>query len=130
MKERPVQTTTTSWQIEVERGPSWLILHAHHDDAGLDDVSALTEIVWSISSAHLIYRVVLELDELETMPSHLIGQLVLLQKRLQTHGGVLRLCGLSDQCQQALKTCRLEDNLKSYPTRQCAVNAFRPVQPR
>jgi hypothetical protein len=36
-------------------------------------------------------------------------------------GGALRLCGLSDECIQALHICRLDQALPHFPTREEAV---------
>ncbi|MEX0936526.1 MAG: STAS domain-containing protein [Pirellulales bacterium] len=122
--------TATDWQLEVDRGPDWLFIRLQPPEARYTEAPDLVERLWSLISAHFTYRIVLEVDDLKVLPSFLIGQLVMLQKRLHQHGGLLRLCGLSAACQQTLHTCRLDDNLRSYETREHAVLGRRPMQPR
>jgi anti-anti-sigma factor len=119
-------TLATGWRIDVDRGPAWLFLKVHPPDEIFTDESDFAESVWDMASAHFVYRIVLEMEAISLLPSRMIGQLVLLQKRLQKQGGVLRLSGLNDECQRVLRTCRLDDNLKSFPDRECAVKAFMP----
>ena len=63
----------------------------------------------------------LELDELESMPSDLMGQLVLLQERLAQCDGALRICGLSPECEETLHDCQMDTALPNHPTRAEAV---------
>jgi anti-anti-sigma regulatory factor len=94
------------------------------------DYSNLAEHIWQVLQQHFIYRVVLELDDLPSLPSSLIGQLVLLHKRMHTQGGVLRLCGLPPAQQQAISSSRLEERFPHYSNREEAVWGHRPTQPR
>ncbi len=55
----------------------------------------LAEQVWHLLEQNFTRRVVLELDQVGCLTSHLIGQLVLLQERVLGDGGVIRICGLS-----------------------------------
>jgi hypothetical protein len=55
---------------------------------------------------------------------------VLLSKRINTHGGMLRLCGLSPANQEVVRICRLDGCLPNYGTRGDAVMGHRPLQPR
>jgi anti-anti-sigma regulatory factor len=77
--------------------------------------------LWSISSRHFIYRLVLELEELEELQSGLMGQLVLLQERLAQCGGALRICGLSPECEETLHNYHLDTALPNHATRTEAV---------
>jgi anti-anti-sigma regulatory factor len=61
------------------------------------------------------------MDELKTIPSRLMGQLVTLQKRVLQRQGALRLCGLSDQCAEAIHFCRLDQALPNYDSREDAM---------
>jgi len=80
---------------------------------------------------HFTYRVVLELDQVSVLNSHLIGQLVQLYRRIRQHDGVMRLCGLSPYNLEVLRTCRLEDRFLPYRDREEAVmGGSRPRQPR
>ena len=75
-------------------------------------------------------EMVLELDEVDCLHSYLVGQLVLLHKRLSTHDGMLRLAGVSDHNQNVLRACRLESRFPQYANRTDAVHGHRPPQPR
>jgi len=116
--------------LGVERGPDCIFIRVQNPHFDFADQSQLAEAVWNILQEHFTYRVVLELDELPYLNSHLIGQLVLLHKRIHAHHGMLRLCGLSPANQKALSYTRLEDRLPVYADRDGAVMSFRPNQPR
>lgn len=117
------------WQMDVDRGPDWLFIRLHAP-RGSNGEPPLAEALWETISQHFIYRVVLEVNELDLLYSHLVGQLVLLHKRLSTHEGVLRLAGLSDANQHVLQACRLDGRFPQYQNRTDAVHGFRPAQPR
>jgi anti-anti-sigma factor len=70
------------------------------------------------------------MDQVEFLCSHLIGQLVMLQKRVLQHGGALRLCGLTPSCQEVLRLCRLITVLPVYESRSDAVMGRGLVKPR
>ena len=119
-------------EMEVDRGPNWLFvkLRAKKKDP-LPEVPQFAEKLWSISSRHFIYRLVLELEELEKLPSGLMGQLVTLQKRLAQCGGALRICGLSPECEESLQSYHMDSALPNHPSREQAVmgsGEFAPVQ--
>src|SRR5687768_7188916 len=104
--EQPMLDTARGWNISVERGPDWLFIKLEAVPGAMADYSNLAEQVWQVVQQHFIYRVVLELEGLSLLPSSLIGQLVMLHKRLHTQGGVLRLCGLPAAQQQAMAASR------------------------
>ena len=80
---------------------------------------------------HFTYRLVLELDQIRLLTSRLIAQLVQLHRRIEEHGGVMRLCGLSPHNCEVLHTCRLDDRFMPYQDRQAAVmGCERPGRPR
>lgn len=122
--------TARSWNISVDRGPDWLFIRLEPAPAAPLDYSCLAEQVWQVVQQHFIYRVVLELDGIDIFPSSLIGQLVLLHKRLHAQGGVLRLCGLSQDQEQAIHCSRLGARFPAYSNREQAVWGHRPAQPR
>lgn len=104
----------------VERGPAWLFVRIRPDQQRVDD---LADRLWMLLERHFVYRLVLEMDEVELLSSRLIGQLVMLQKRVLQHDGALRLCGLSPACSEALHHCRLDQALPSFNCREEAVHA-------
>ncbi len=121
--------TAASWNLIVDRGPDWVFIRPQ-PPMGTDDTHGLAETVWNVIEQHFIYRVVLELDEIRLVNSTMIGQLVLLSKRIHAHGGVLRLCGVSDANSDVLRTCRLDTALPNFESRGDAVMGHRPVRPR
>lgn len=119
------------WDLSVERGPGCLFIRVHPPtDSGADEPQ-LADTIWTLMQQHLVERVVLELDQLRTLPSYVIGQLVLLHKRVATQGGLLRVCGLSASNHDVLRTSRLDARFPNYRDRLDAVNGFfRPAQAR
>lgn len=111
----------------VERGPDWLFVRLRPDSHRFDDVA---DRLMALLDKHFIYRLVLEMDEVEILPSMLIGQLIMLHKRLLHHDGALRLCGLSPSCAEALHFCRLDQALPSFACREDAVRGCSPKRPR
>ena len=111
----------------VDRGPDWLFVRLRPDAKNLDDLAAR---LWTLLDKHFIYRLVLEMDEVELLPSHMMGQLVMLQKRVLQHEGALRLCGLSPQCAEALHLCRLDRALPVFDCRADAVYGKMLTKPR
>jgi len=109
------------WGVDVDRGPDWLFLKLKPGR----DVDDVADRIWSVADRHFVYRLVLEMDDVGMLPSRLMGQLVLLQKRVMQRQGSLRLCGLSNQCEQALHMCRLDQALPNYGNREDAVMGSR-----
>lgn len=108
--------------LRVDRGPNWLFVKLRPDNRfGPDVPPKMADELWSISSRHFIYRLVLEMEDFEAMPPGLMGQLVLLQERLTQCGGSLRICGLSAECEETLHECHLDDALRNHPSRVEAV---------
>ena len=108
------------WELDVERGPDWLLVKVRSLDASSTE-PALSDSIWGLLEQHFTYRVVLELDQVRVLNSHLIGQLVRLYKLIRQRDGVMRLCGLTPHNLQVLQTCRLEDHLVPYRDREEAV---------
>lgn len=104
--------------MRIERGPDWLIVQLSADDGPYDNMA---DRLWALLNQHFVYRLVLEMEDITFLPSQLMGQLVMLQKRVIKRGGALRLCGLSSDCQQALHICRLDQALPNFANRADAV---------
>jgi anti-anti-sigma factor len=117
--------------LDVERGPDWLLVRVASLDPAEPDTPPLADRVWHLLQQHFTYRLVLELDQVRLLTSRLIAQLVQLHRRIEEHSGVMRLCGLSPQNREILHTCRLDERLAPYEDRQAAVMAREyPRQPR
>jgi anti-anti-sigma factor len=108
-------------EFNVDRGPNWLFVKLKTRAAAVTAVPQIADKLWSISSRHFIYRLVLELDDLDQMPSGMMGQLVTLQSRLAQCGGALRICGLSPECEETLHDCELDSALPNHASREAAV---------
>ncbi len=122
--------TAEGWKLDVDRGPDWIFVRPHAPKFLGGDEPGLADSVWNLLAQCFTYRAVVELDSLPLLNSPLIGQLVLLSKRVHSHGGVLRLCGVSAENRQVLHTCRLDGALPSFESRGDAVMGFRPNLPR
>ena len=68
--------TVPGWELDVERGPDWLLVKVKGPANGAPSTPSLAECLWSLCERHFTYRLVLELDQVEVLTSHLIGQLV------------------------------------------------------
>jgi len=104
--------------MKINRGPAWLIVRLEPSDEPFDK---LGDRLWELLNQHFVYRIVLEMDEVRFLPSQLIGQLVMLHKRVLRHDGALRLCGLNPSGVEALHICRLNQALPHFPSRSEAV---------
>jgi anti-anti-sigma factor len=107
-------------ECEVERGPDWLLIRVQNLDPNESEIP-LADHLWGIMRQHFAHRLVLELNEVEVLSSHLIGQLMKLYRQIEEHDGVLRLCGLSPENRKALHACHLDERLLPYEDRQEAV---------
>jgi anti-anti-sigma factor len=118
------------WAVEIDRGPDWLFIRLR-PPAGPDAGEVpLAEMIWQRLEQSFCHRVVLELDDVRMLRSWMIGELVKLHKRLTATGGMMRLCGLSETNQEALRACRLDSRFPAYRNRTDAVMGHRPPQPR
>jgi anti-anti-sigma factor len=118
------------WNLDVDRGPDWLFVKLHCDPKNSWDSPPLAETLWALTEQHFTRRLVVECDDLQFLHSVLLGQLVLLHKRLTSQGGLLRLAGLSEQNQDVLRGCRLDGRFPAYDCRTDAIMGFRPDKPR
>jgi len=119
------------WTLDIDRGPDWLFIRPRpSQEGGTKGEVPLAEMIWQKLEQCFCYRVVLELDGVTFLRSWMIGELVRLHKRVTTHGGMLRVCGLNSEAVAVLGICRLNDRLPNYRNRTDAVMGYRPPQPR
>jgi anti-anti-sigma factor len=119
------------WELDVERGPDWLLVRPRLLSDEAESAPPLAEQIWGLLEQHMTHRLVLELDGLNFLGSYLVGQLVWLHKRICTHGGLMRICGLSPANQEVLHICRLDGRFPQYHDRTEAIMGdYRPGQPR
>ena len=108
-------------ELDVERGPDWLLVRIQNVDLVESDAPELAEHLWCLLEQHFTYRLVLELDGVRSLNRHLIGQLLELYRRIHEHDGVMRLCGLSPYNRRVLHACHLDEELLPYEDREAAV---------
>jgi len=118
------------WTMDIDRGPDWLFVRPRPPHSGDTKEIALAEMIWQTLDQSFCHRVVLELDDVSYLRSWMIGEIVRLHKRVTSHGGMLRLSGLSHDAETVLRICRLTDRLPAYRNRTDAVMGYRPPQPR
>ncbi len=118
------------WQLSVNRGPDWLFVELQPSEEPETETADLAANLWALLAQHFTYRLVLEMDAVEQLPSEMIGQLITLERRLAERGGKLRLCGLSDDCQKTLRLCQIQGQLATHGSRLDAVLGHHPAQPK
>jgi anti-anti-sigma regulatory factor len=151
MTAMPVRTR----DLQIERGPDWLLLRvldlnrcgdrydgedAAPDESANEDFEPvdggyagepLAERLWRLMDEHGLYRLVLELGEVDVLDSVAVRQLTLLHEFAGEQGGFLRLCGLSPRRWQILTRNGLGDIFQPYGNRdEAAFAAHRPSKPR
>lgn len=122
--------TKKSWSVEFDRGPEWLF--ARVVCPATADVSdlRLAEVIWQAMEQQFLHRVVIEMDQIEYLRSVLIGQIVMLHKRLTSHGGLLRLSGMTPRQVEVLQVTGLEERFPPFENREQAVMGRSPAKPR
>jgi hypothetical protein len=117
-------------RVEVDRGPDWLFVRLRQSEFDDGEPPDFGERVWELLEQSFTRRLVLEMDDVVMLPSRWIGELMRLQSRIASHGGIMRLAGLSDRNKKVLSRCRVADRLPQYRDREEAVMGPRPIQPR
>ncbi|NOZ39923.1 MAG: hypothetical protein GXP24_06830 [Planctomycetes bacterium] len=77
-----LKTTNPSEMEVVDRGPDWLFVRLRPDYEHLDHIA---DRLWKLMNQQFVHRLVLEMDEVDFLPSLLMGQLVMLHKRVLQH---------------------------------------------
>ncbi len=109
------------WQFAVSHSSEWLFLRLQRLQPEAEACPPVAETAWDLASEHEVRRLIFELDEATALTSYLIGQLVLLHKRLSLAGGVLRLCGFSEANYSVIQLMQLHNRLPNYENREAAV---------
>lgn len=122
--------TAFAWELDVQRGPGWLLVRPARPTGDLADHYPLADEIWSLLERHFVYRLALKLEQVPALNSHLIGQLLLLERRIRQRDGMLRLCGLSEYNQQVLQMHGLLDRFPAYGSLEEAVFGGSPRKPR
>lgn len=114
------------WQLQIDEGSEWLFFRLLQTSFESEPPRPLAEVLWAIASERGKNRLVLELAQGALLTSYIIGQLAILHKRVMLDGGVLRLCGLSDDNYRVLQMMRLAERFPNYRTREAAVMGWQP----
>ena len=114
---RDMTNIAHGWELREERQDAWLCVTLTPQDGEADATPPVAEAVWEAANRHHVQQLVLELYDLQLLHSYLVGQLVLLARRVHAARGALRLVGLSEQNVQVLRACRLESGFAIYADR-------------
>jgi anti-anti-sigma regulatory factor len=118
--------TAPGCELDVQRGPDWLLVRVRNLDLTDSDVPSLAERIWRVLQQHFTYRLVLELDEVPAMEPDLMEQLFQLHQQIEKHEGVMRLCGLSPENRRALQAYCPNEQFPPYEDRQEALLGRKP----
>ena len=55
--------TTSSWELEVDRGPDWLFVRVRVPKRFRGEDPPLADLIWEQLEQHFVYRLALELDD-------------------------------------------------------------------
>ena len=80
----------SDWTIDIDRGPDWIFVRLHGPAEGAAEENELAESLWSVMRQHMVHRIVIEMDDVPMLHSYLLGQLIMLHKRVSVEGGVMR----------------------------------------
>jgi anti-anti-sigma factor len=109
------------WDMKVDRGPGWIWAKVNRPDPDCSDSPPLADQLWSLLERHFTYRLLIELEDVNILNSFLLGQLILLQRRIRDRGGLMRLSGVSPFNQEVLRTHGLDGYLPVYSSFEDAV---------
>jgi anti-anti-sigma regulatory factor len=113
--------TASGWELEVERGPDWLIVQVVGPCTRSGESISLEEALWSLLEQHFTHRLVVEMDRIEVLDEELIDQLTALHDRICDRGGLMRLCGVKPDHRRLLARRDVDDRLLVYGDREHAV---------
>ena len=88
------------WELSWDRTRDWLFVKIRRNGPEADGAPPLAEQIGILAEQASVFQLVLELDEIDVLFSYLIGQLIMLHKRVWAKGGKIRLCGLSQRNQK------------------------------
>lgn len=112
--------------MRIERGPDWLFVRLEGDvrrsPATMEP--ALADGIWKALQENHTHRVLLELDQVDTIDDDLIATITSLASRIRSAGGLMRLCGLSEVDLRTLRA-RGAVNVAHFDSRAAAVGAPR-----
>lgn len=107
----------------VDRGPNWLFIRMSSDSLKRSLLSdqSLADRLWRLTQRHLVYRLVLEMDDVAVIDEVGAEELRRLHDLLVEHDGALRLCGLDRELVDPLIEATDCSALCNHATRHDAV---------
>jgi hypothetical protein len=118
------------WKADLERGPDCLIIRLRPSESGPIEDRRLASELWSLLEQHLVYRLILELDEVGELSPDTLDQLVDLSNQICQRDGLLRICGLAEKNRAMLQARRECERMPHYASREAAIMRSRPVSTR
>ena len=108
------------WQLSINEERGWLCTRLAVTDDRVRE-APLADTVTGLADTRVVYRVIFELADGLVLHSLLVGELVVLHKRLCLKGGALRLCGFSTYNYEVIRLMQLTDRFPNFADRQAAV---------
>ncbi len=123
-------TLATEWNLEVDRGPDGLWVRIAGPARHTSTCPQLADALWALLQQHFVYRLVLDVEELDVCDDCTVNQLADLSERINEHDGMLRLCGLSPENRKAFEKRQSKGYIPCYQDREEAVMGGCPLKPR
>jgi len=117
---RQAATARSGWDVAVERGPDWLFLRLESGTPGAGDGS-LTDRLLGTIRANRAHRVVLELERVESIDATLLDAIATVGTQVRGDGGMIRVCGLSENTLRQLRKSPAGRELPHFESRSAAV---------
>ena len=124
MLAKPKAATTSTWSRSVGRGPDCLVVRLHPPVDGQLGDYRLAEDLLNLLNEQFKHRLVLEMDDVTLVLSAILRELIVLRKRIEASGGLLRLAGLSPVAAEVLQTTNLEGYIPTYSNSRDAIMTF------
>lgn len=102
------------WWATLRDRDDWSIATLHPGPTPFEDVGGLATVLWREMLADLPRRIAIDMTEVAFLGSSMMGELVRMHTRAASHGGVLVLLGLRQQCREALHVTRLDSVLPLF----------------
>ena len=123
-------TLVPKWNLEVDRGPDGLWVRIVGHSGGTLDSLPLADSLWSLLEQHFVYRLVLDVEEIDLSDQYLVDELTDLSERISQHDGMLRLYAPSPGNREALDKYDLKGRIPCYRDREEAIMGGCPINPR
>ncbi len=122
--------TTSGWSIDLDRGPDCLLIRLRPEGALCLDSAGLATSLDELLQLEFAHRIVIDLRHVPRISKQLIDELKLLFQSISEQGGLMRVCGLSNDNGQVAEALRREGRLPVYDTPEDALRGLCPGKPR